>query len=65
LKKIKSGVYSYQVVLDREVPDSLLVIFLKYLLLAGHCATDDYEPRQVRKEAAIRNAVCVAADPGK
>jgi hypothetical protein len=25
----------------------------------GRYATDDYEPRQVREEAAVNNAVCV------
>ncbi len=31
---------------------------------AGLRATDGHEPRQVRKEAAISDAVCVVADPG-
>ena len=30
------------------------------VIQAGRRATDGYEPRQVRKEAAISNAVCVA-----
>ena len=30
------------------------------VILIGHCATDGHEPRQVRKEAAISDAVCVA-----
>ena len=30
----------------------------------GRRATDGREPRQVRKEAAISDAVCVAVDPG-
>ena len=29
-------------------------------ILIGHRATDGHEPRQVRKEAAISDAVCVA-----
>ena len=33
-------------------------------ILAGHHATDGHEPRQVRKEAAISDADCVAVDPG-
>jgi len=33
-------------------------------ILAGHHATDGHEPRQVRKEAAISGADCVAVDPG-
>ncbi len=31
---------------------------------AGFCATDGHEPRQVRKEAAINDAVCVVEGPG-
>ena len=31
----------------------------KQIILIGRHATDDYEPRQVRKEAAISNSVCV------
>ena len=30
----------------------------------GHRATGGYEPRQIRKEAAISNAACVVVDPG-
>ncbi len=33
-------------------------------ILAGHHATDGHEPRQIRKEAAISDADCVAVDPG-
>ena len=31
------------------------------LVLIGHRATNGYEPRQVRKEAAVSIAVCVVA----
>ena len=30
--------------------------------IAGHHATDGYEPRQVREEAAVSIAVCVMVD---
>lgn len=42
------------------------VIFwtLKRAILTGLRATDGYELRQVRKEAAISNAVCVVDVPG-
>ena len=31
-----------------------------WLVLIGHYATNGYEPRQVREEAAVSIAVCVA-----
>ena len=36
----------------------------KPVILTGRHATDGHEPRQVRKEAAISDAVCVVVIPG-
>ncbi len=58
------ALYPKSALCGAESPLEGLKSGVEWTQLIGRCATDGHEPRQVREEAAISDAGCVAVDPG-